>query len=145
MAEEVKLKNILIFDDDADQRRLVSNYINKLFKDIEVGEYDPLESGEPDDDFDWSKYDVLILDYYLCIHGVTGLDILQRNRKNLNFPATIMLTGAGNEEVAVRALKAGVYDYLRKQSLDKQELYQAINKAFNSHHETQKRKHDAPQ
>ncbi len=73
------------------------------------------------------------------------MDILHANRKNPDFPATIMLTGAGNEEVAVRALKAGVYDYLRKQSLDKQELKASILKAYSNHNQEIERKKDVTQ
>lgn len=143
MDDAHELKRILIFDDDADLRKLLLAYLDKLLPDVELEEYDPLADGAPGEDFDWSRYDVLILDYFLCIHGVTGLDILHANRKNPAFPATIMLTGAGNEEVAVRALKAGVYDYLRKQSLDKQELKESILRAYSKHGEQNKRKQDA--
>lgn len=145
MNDEQTLKRILIFDDDADLRNLLLVYLTKLFDGVELEEYDPLVLGAPDDSFDWSKFDVLILDYFLCIHGVTGLDILHANRKNPDFPATIMLTGAGNEEVAVHALKAGVYDYLRKQSLDKQELKASILKAYSSHNQEKERKQEVTQ
>jgi DNA-binding response OmpR family regulator/EAL domain-containing protein (putative c-di-GMP-specific phosphodiesterase class I) len=131
-------KRILIFDDDVELRQLLKVFLSKAFPDVELEEYDPIASGAPAEDFDWSKYDVLILDYFLLIHGVTGLDILQQNRKNPDFPATIMLTGAGNEEVAVRAIKAGVHEYLHKDRLDKNELQTAINSAFNKHNETKK-------
>ena len=133
MSETGSLNRILILDDDADFRKLILLRLSKMFEGVELVEYDPVTEGVPDEDFDWSKIDVLLLDYYLCIHGVTGLDILQSNRKNKSFPATIMLTGAGNEEIAVRALKAGVYDYLRKENLDKEELRKSILNAFEKH------------
>ncbi len=145
MNDSDSLKKILIFDDDADLRKLLVTYLGKLFPDVELEQYDPVASGVPAKDFDWARYDILILDYYLCIHGVTGLDILQQNRKNLGFPATIMLTGAGNEEVAMRALKAGVYDYLRKQNLDKQELKNSILLAFEKHKQARKRQTELTQ
>jgi CheY-like chemotaxis protein/EAL domain-containing protein (putative c-di-GMP-specific phosphodiesterase class I) len=128
-----KLKRILILDDDADQRKLLLVYLGKMFEGVDIVEYDPITRGIPGEDFEWSAFDVLILDYYLSIVGVTGLDILQANRKNPDFPAVIMLTGAGNEEIAVRALKAGVYDYLRKQKLNKQTLQDSITNAFTKH------------
>jgi EAL domain-containing protein (putative c-di-GMP-specific phosphodiesterase class I) len=46
-----------------------------------------------------------------------------------------MLTGAGNEEVAVRALNFGVYDYLRKENLAREQLIESINTAFLKHNE----------
>lgn len=132
------LKRILIFDDDEDQRKLLLTYLGKMFEGVQLEQYDPLELGAPPENFDWSRYDVLILDYYLCLHGVTGMDIVHANRNNPAFPPTIMLTGAGNEEIAMRALKAGIHDYLRKQSLDKQELRNSILNAFEKHKQAKK-------
>ncbi len=130
MSNDAELKRLLILDDDADFRKLVMIYLKKMFTGLTLVEYDPVVQGAPGEGFDWAEYDVLLLDYYLSIEGVTGLDILQANRKNKRFPATIMLTGAGNEEVAVRAVKAGVYEYLRKAKLDKQQLHTVILEAF---------------
>lgn len=133
MSDAARLKSILILDDDADFRKLLVTILGKRFEDISLTEYDPVEEGVPDENFNWSRYDVLLLDYHLSIPRTTGLDILQNNRKNKLFPATIMLTGAGNEEIAVRAVKAGVYDYMRKEYLDKDRLQNAINDAFEKH------------
>lgn len=142
MSEPGALKRILILDDDGDFRRLLKVYLGKLLPGVEVAEYDPVARGAPGDDFDWSPYDALILDYYLCIHNVTGLDILQTHRKNRYFPATIMMTGAGNEEVAVRALRAGVYDYLRKEKFDKEQLKQSLLTAVEKHQAERTRQMD---
>lgn len=133
MSDHSSLKHILILDDDSDFRKLLITYLGKMFAGVELSEYDPVASGVPGEDFDWSRYNLLLLDYYLCVHGVTGLDILHRNRNNNTFPATIMLTGAGTEEVAVRALKAGAYDYLRKDQLDKEQLRNSILETFERH------------
>jgi DNA-binding response OmpR family regulator len=130
MTETRSLQRILIFDDDSDFRKLLLVRLGKMFPEVELEEYDPIARGVPELDFDWSRYDVLLLDYFLCIHGVTGLDILRKNRKNPLFPTTIMLTGAGNEEIAVRALKSGVSDYIRKETLNKEELRKSILNAY---------------
>lgn len=123
-------RKILIIDDDSDCRKLLITWLSSQFQNIEFVEYDPLEQGVPDNDFDWSAFDVLLLDYNLQIDGVTGLNILQDNYDNLLFPKTIMLTGAGNEEIEVRALQSGVSDYMRKDQLSKSELKVAIDNAF---------------
>jgi DNA-binding response OmpR family regulator len=123
-------RKILIIDDDSDCRKLLITWLSSQFQNIEFVEYDPLEQGVPDNDFDWSAFDVLLLDYNLQIDGVTGLNILQDNYDNLLFPKTIMLTGAGNEEIEVRALQSGVSDYMRKEQLSKSELKEAIDNAF---------------
>ncbi len=123
-------RKILIIDDDGDYRKLLMNWLVSLFQGVEAVEYDPQSQGVPDKNFNWSAFDALLLDYDLRLDGVTGLDILQDNYDNLLFPATIMLTGAGNEEIAVRALRSGVTDYLRKEQLKKAELKAAIDNAF---------------
>ncbi len=127
------LEKILLFDDDSDYRNLLKDYLGKLLPNVELIEHDPVASGMPDEKFDWSSFDVLVLDYYLCIHNFTGLDLLHKYHKNPNFPATIMLTGAGNEEVAIHALDFGIYEYLNKGSLTKEKLKQSIIEAWEAH------------
>ena len=124
------LERILIIDDNSDYRKLINTFISKLLPGAEVIEYDPVFEGVPEDDFNWSEIDVLLLDYHLSIVGTTGLDILHKHHKKNTFPATIMLTGAGTEEIAIRALKSGIYEYLPKQSLTKDKLKQSIIHAW---------------
>ena len=122
---------ILIIDDDSDCRKLLINWLANQFIGIEIIEYDPRTKGVPDKTFNWSDYDVLLLDYDLGVNGVTGLDVLKENFDNLLFPVTIMLTGAGSEEIAVRALQYGVIDYLRKENLKKSSIRATLENAFN--------------
>jgi len=46
----------------------------------------------------------------------TGLDLLKRVRERKSAPAVVLVTGQGDQEAAVAALKAGAADYLIKQS-----------------------------
>ncbi|MCH9049339.1 MAG: response regulator, partial [Proteobacteria bacterium] len=134
MNKKVDLKSILILDDDVEFRKLLKSLLSEYFQGVEFYEYDPVEKGEPADGFDWSKFDVLILDYYLCVHGLNGLDLFQKNRIKANFPPTIMLTGAGNEELAIRVLKSGIKDYIRKDKLNTAMLAEAITNAYEENH-----------
>ena len=136
------ITKLLILDDDADFRKLLLTRLGKLLEGVELVEYDPLSRGLPGEEFDWAPYDVLLLDYNLNAGDKTGLDLVQANRKNPQFPATIMLTGVGSEEIAVRALKAGVDDYLRKENLDKDRLLKAIREAFEKHSKEQDRQNE---
>lgn len=93
--------------------------------------YDPEARGRPNTGFDWSAFDVLLLDYRLG-ENENGLDWLREFKKVGNkFPATILLTAAGSEEVAVRALRFGAHDYLKKQNLNAKRLVESIADAFN--------------
>ena len=139
---ESSIEKILIIDDDIDYRNLLKTYLSKSLSLVELVEYDPVANGVPDDNFDWSQYDVLLLDYFLCIHNFTGLDLFHRFHKKSGFPATIMLTAAGNEEIAVRAMKTGIHDYLNKTSLSKDKLKQTILQAWEANKQSVKKKNE---
>ena len=67
-----ELRRILILDDSSDYRKLLLKHLGAMFEGAEISEYDPVSQGVPGDNFDWSKYDVLILDYQLNLPGITG-------------------------------------------------------------------------
>ena len=56
-----------------------------------------------------------------------GLDWLQRLKQRADCPKILFLTGAGNEIIAVRAMKAGADDYQRKQELTREKLLAALH------------------
>ena len=61
---------------------------------------------------DVKPYDLLLLDYNMPLLG--GIDVIRSlSAKNI-LPPTIMVTGEGNEMVAVAALKLGAADYIVK-------------------------------
>ncbi|MBD2438938.1 PAS domain S-box protein [Nostoc sp. FACHB-110] len=80
--------------------------------------------------------DVILLDYLLPDDD--GLGFLQNLQNNWNHSqsAVIMLTGAGDENVAVQAMKNGVQDYLVKDHLTATILQSAIHHAVDRMHLT---------
>ncbi len=58
------------------------------------------------------SYNAVIVDYNMP--GLNGLQIIQRLAELGVMPPTIMLTGTGNERIAVEALKLGAIDYVVK-------------------------------
>jgi signal transduction histidine kinase/DNA-binding NarL/FixJ family response regulator len=73
--------------------------------------------------------DVILLDYLLP--DGDGIQFLQDLDERIGaLPATIMLTGQGNEAVAVEAMKHGVRDYLVKGQLTRQKLVNAVTNAL---------------
>ena len=115
---------VLIIDDDPDLRNLLVQYIRQQWPAGDIAEYDPLERDMPGKDFPLHAYDVVILDYMLGRGD--GLRWLEQLRKRPKCPPIIFLTGAGNEIIAVRAMKLGAADYQRKQELTKERLITAI-------------------
>jgi len=76
-------------------------------------------------------FDVIFLDYFMP--GMTGLDVMRwMNEHKISTPV-VVLTGAGNEQVAVEAMKLGAYDYLRKEEIDIQHLGTVIDATRERH------------
>lgn len=119
---------VLVVDDSEDFRLLVGQYISVEWSDAEVTEWDPVTQGDIDDNYDLGKHDVMLLDYVMG--KADGLEWLKRLRRRSDCPPVIFLTGAGNEQVAVLALKNGAFDYLRKHDLSKARLVEAVRAAM---------------
>ena len=115
---------IVIIDDDQDLRNLLAHYLKKEWPAVEVDEFDPLESDMPDASFALGSYDVMVLDYMLGRGD--GLEWLQQFKQRIDCPPVLFLTGAGNEVIAVRAMKLGADDYVRKQELTQEKLIGAV-------------------
>jgi DNA-binding response OmpR family regulator len=115
---------VLLVDDDEDLRNLLSRYIRGQWPDAEIEAYDPLERDMPGVDFPLGSYDVVVLDYMLGRGD--GLEWLKSLKQREDCPKILFLTGAGNEIIAVRAMKAGADDYQRKQELTRERLIASI-------------------
>ncbi len=84
-----------------------------------------------------SPYDLFFLDYHLGEWN--GLDILKDIREKEYTLPIIMLTGQGDQEVAVQAMKAGATDYLVKSNLTPESLFKTIRHAIDLFQAEQKR------
>lgn len=74
--------------------------------------------------------DVILLDYRLPdLDGLEFLTKLQRQTSNSQI-SVIMLTGQGDETIAVQAIKSGVQDYLVKGKLTSDNLRRAVHGAI---------------
>ena len=115
---------ILLVDDDEDLRNLLSRYIRAQWPQAEIEAYDPLERDLPGAAFPLGTYDVVVLDYMLGRGD--GLEWLKTLKQRTDCPKILFLTGAGNEIIAVRAMKAGADDYQRKQELTREKLISSL-------------------
>jgi CheY-like chemotaxis protein len=101
-------KNLLIIDDEKQVRELLAQYFERLGFTVK-----PVPSGkEALKKMESFSPNVVLLDYMLP--GATGLDIFPRIKNVFPFAKVIILTGRGSEEIAVKALKLGVDDYITK-------------------------------
>jgi DNA-binding NarL/FixJ family response regulator/tRNA A-37 threonylcarbamoyl transferase component Bud32 len=115
---------VLIIDDDEDLRNILAHHLKKEWPELEVEQFDPLERDMPDAEFPLGSYDVIILDYMLGRGD--GLEWLEVFKRRADCPPVLFLTGAGNEVIAVRAMKAGADDYQRKQELTREKLVTSV-------------------
>jgi len=106
LRRENNVYEILYAEDDIGSQNLLFEYVksNKLpFKITTSGSFK-----EAVEKITKHKYDVILADYYLG-DGV-GIELV----KHLRGVPLIIITGAGDEEVAINSIKAGAYDYLVK-------------------------------
>lgn len=124
------LHQALIIDKDLDAARATAQCLKSRWPQVGVRGYDPAANGLPDDRFDWSRFQLVFLDYELGIPGQTGLDWLSELRGRPGFPPAIFITSSGNERVAVRALKLGAADYINREGLSPDALAEAVHDAI---------------
>ena len=115
---------ILIIDDDEDLRTLLAHYLKQEWPEAQLEQFDPLDQPMPGESFPLGSYDVVILDYMLGRGD--GLKWLAEFKTRPDCPKILFLTGAGNEIIAVRAMKAGADDYQRKQELTRERLIASV-------------------
>ena len=119
---------VLLIDDAKEYRALARAYLGRLLPDVEVVEYDPVAAGKPGQGFDWSEFNVLLLDYNLG-GGENGFSWLQEFSALPGFPPTIILTAEGDEYIATKAIKLGAADYLNKMDITPRRLAEAVLEA----------------
>jgi two-component system nitrogen regulation response regulator NtrX len=108
------MPSILIVDDEPGVRSALGGVLRD-----EGYEVDAVDSGEAClDRLGRHAYDVVVLDVWLP--GIDGLATLARMRERQIDAEVVMISGHGNVESAVRAIKMGAFDFVEKPlSLDK--------------------------
>jgi len=114
MATTSKDKNltndILVVDDEADIRALIRGILNDEGLMVR-------EAGNADETLKaiaLRKPNLVILDIWLNNSSMDGMQILQHVRKEYPDMPVIMISGHGNIETAVSAIKIGAYDFIEK-------------------------------
>src|SRR5215204_2476342 len=99
---------VLIVDDEAGVRSALSGVLRDEGYDVEA-----VESGEAClDRVSRAPYDAIVLDIWLP--GMDGLVTLARLRERRVDAPVVMISGHGNIESAVRAIKMGAFDFVEK-------------------------------
>jgi signal transduction histidine kinase len=128
---------LLITDDCQEDREVYREYLSS----DPQQSYQFIEAGSAEAGLalcEQQRYDAILLDF--CLPDMTGLEFLEALQQRFsaaedmpNLPI-IMLTGQGDERVAVQAMKRGVQDYLVKQDLNPDTLQLTVRNVIEQFH-----------
>ncbi|RSK35443.1 sensor histidine kinase [Hymenobacter metallilatus] len=124
------MKKILLADDNEIDRMLYRRFLGKQLG-HESLEFHEATSGEQAIALYKSlRPDCMLLDYNL--QDIDGLTVLEQCRQHAPSEGmcVVMITGSGNEKLAVRALNGGASDYLVKGQFDRELLAKTITHAI---------------
>ncbi len=127
MVEQKQTHNILIIDDEADIRMLLSGI-------LEDEGYQTAEAANAEEGFaaiNQQMPDLIILDIWLEGSHLDGIQILKSLKETYQYLPIIMISGHGTIETAVQSLKFGAYDFIEK-PFKSDRLLTLINRAFES-------------
>jgi len=99
---------ILYIEDDPGLARLVQKRLGKKGYTVDIAS----DAEEGIAKYQAGSYDLLFVDQSLPIHD--GLEVIRILGSNGSLPPTVMITGTGDERVAVEAMKLGAGDYIVK-------------------------------
>lgn len=117
---------VLIIDDSEDDRLLYRRALAKGEAPYDVAEAEDGDGGLSS--MKQSAPDCVLLDYSLP--GRNGVEVLKRLRTEHPFVPVVMLTGQGNEAIAVAAIQAGAQNYISKATISTETLQRAIRVAI---------------
>ncbi|WP_306113962.1 MULTISPECIES: sigma-54 dependent transcriptional regulator [unclassified Roseovarius] len=104
------MSDILIVDDERDIRELIADI-------LEDEGYGTRLAGNSDDAMSAiadSQPALLILDIWLKDSNMDGIDILKAVKRDYPEVPVVIISGHGNIEIAVAAIKQGAYDFIEK-------------------------------
>lgn len=125
-----KLK-ILLIDDDSNDRLLIIRNLKQEFQDVEITQI--TDENEFNSALEKENFNCVITDY--VFYWSDGLSILRTIKKLEPKIPVIMFTGTGDEEVAVKAMKADLDDYIIKKPKHFQRLAISLKKTLERYEE----------
>ena len=120
---------VLVIDDAVEALVWVERALRQSMPEAAVILWNPERQGRPHADFDWNRYDMLLL-------GETpypdedALMWLSAFHDRPGFPPTIVLAEHAGEDFAVRVIRAGAFDFLRKNEVTPIKLAMALKESL---------------
>ncbi|MDR3424560.1 MAG: sigma-54 dependent transcriptional regulator [Alphaproteobacteria bacterium] len=110
LKEKGLTSDILVVDDEADIRALIKGILN----DEGLSVREAANSDETLKAIGARRPNLVILDIWLSGSAMDGMQILQQIRRDYPDTPVIMISGHGNIDTAVSAIKIGAYDFIEK-------------------------------
>ena len=112
MEKPRKILNVLICDDDPQDRKLIRSYLQLIagldIRTVEAGQTDEIQMA-----LDKGEVDIILMD--LQMPQKSGMEWLKEIVEKQLAPV-VMLTGYGDEETVVQSLQRGAVGYLPKRN-----------------------------
>jgi FixJ family two-component response regulator/predicted Ser/Thr protein kinase len=128
---DVNKVRFFIIDESSDFRRALAQMLRERWPEARVNEWDPRQQGDPSAAVAGGDYAAVLLDARPA--GGDGLDWLARIRALSNAPPVVLVADHGDSHVAIKALKAGAADFMRKTGLTPRSLVRALEDAIREH------------
>ncbi|MFO7750080.1 MAG: sigma-54 dependent transcriptional regulator [Desulfobacteraceae bacterium] len=123
MNDRAEMINILVVDDEPSICRLIEKEIASSRRSVQTAKSrtDAIKAVKK------RSFDIVILD--ICLPDANGIELMEEFQAEIPLVQIILITGFGEVEDAVQAMKMGAYDYITKPfDLDRLEI--VIEKAF---------------
>ncbi|MBN2215653.1 MAG: sigma-54-dependent Fis family transcriptional regulator [Bacteroidales bacterium] len=117
------MANILVIDDEKSIRNTLQEILEYEGHTVEMATNGP----EGLDFFDKGSFDIVLCD--IKMPDMDGIEVLDKLMEKSRDSAVIMISGHGNIDTAVEAIKKGAYDFIEK-PLDLNRLLVAIRNAM---------------
>lgn len=137
MKQEADKLRVLLVEDDDEDVGIFRRYIAQL-RDHQVSVVRVASEEEARSRLASEHFDMVFLDLNLTSGG-SGIDLLRQLQNEGADMPVVVVTGSGDELMAVEAMKAGAYDYLVKDGLDPDLLERTIRNARQRHFLEQER------
>ncbi len=104
------MTDILVVDDERDIRELIGDILADEGHGVRLASNSETALSE----INTAPPDLIILDIWLKDSRLDGIDILKRVRRDNPAIPVVIISGHGNIEIAVAAIKQGAYDFIEK-------------------------------
>ena len=121
----------LIIDESGPFRTALAVMLRWRWPEAQTEEHDPRALGRPGPAAALQGYAAVLLDSEPA--GEDGIGWVAEIRKDPKAPPVVLLTEHGGEYLAVKAMKAGAADFLRKPGLTGEQLVRSIEDALREH------------